>query len=154
LNEPETNPLQCPFCGAPQRRFMPKEDTEAKCQYCGGVFQVNFKLDEKANRCPNHPEKLSDGLCNDCGQSFCTECLLNYEVTTREGSDAVLFLCSNCFKRRHLNKANGDIYGGLFAFVIGLVCALLAFWVGVFFMLIGLGGIIWDFGKEVRRPES
>lgn len=118
----------CPVCGAPYREVIPAGVVHVKCSYCGGIIVVP----SSAPRCPNHPDTIADGFCNDCGQSYCRDCLSIYVV---EGEDdrGVLRLCSSCLKQRYLKK---DEY------LIPLGALFLIF--GFFFLLFEpIFGILW-----------
>ncbi len=137
MSKKELNTLFCPFCGAPYRQIVQADTIQLKCHYCGGTFVVPQQLSEQV-RCTNHPEKLPVGLCNDCGGSFCGDCLHVFKLQSRQMS-ANLFLCPDCLMARHMGIANGAIVGGLFMAMIGL---LMSFWLLVQFPRVGAGGIV------------
>lgn len=103
--------LACPFCGAPHRGIIPADVAQVKCEYCGEVFSVSSHFRDIAQRCPNHPQVFATGLCNDCSGNYCTRCLHVYDL--RAGGDGTkLYLCPECFKKRHLKEANSFILVG------------------------------------------
>ena len=95
----------CPFCGAPYRTLIPVGTVQVKCQYCGSTVLVPPRLGGAVQRCPNHPDVLSVGLCNDCGKSYCDHCLYVYKVR-----DGKLHLCSKCNESRNSMKRVGAIF--------------------------------------------
>ncbi|MEM2440150.1 MAG: hypothetical protein QW493_02915 [Candidatus Bathyarchaeia archaeon] len=107
-----TEVLTCPFCGAPYREIIPVGTVQVECQYCGATILVPPSLGGIVQQCPNHPETLAVGLCNDCGQSFCTRCL--YVLDIKGGR---LYVCAKCYKNR---TAENKI-----AAVLSLVLALI-----------------------------
>ncbi|MEM3578291.1 MAG: hypothetical protein QXX51_07590 [Candidatus Bathyarchaeia archaeon] len=106
--------LTCPFCGAPYRETIPAGTVQVKCQYCGVTILVPPRLGGIIRQCPNHPETLAVGICNDCGQSFCTRCLYIFDV-----KDGKLHICAKCYENRNgMKKAVA---------VVSLVLALIFF---------------------------
>ncbi|MEM2779327.1 MAG: hypothetical protein QW791_00430 [Candidatus Bathyarchaeia archaeon] len=87
--------LVCPFCGALYRETIPAGTVQVKCRYCGATILVPPSLGGVVRRCPNHPETLAVGICNDCGQSFCTRCL--YVLDIKSGR---LYVCAECYRNR------------------------------------------------------
>lgn len=71
-------------------------------------------------RCPNHPDTLTIGLCNDCGRSYCSRCLHIYEMKT-QSKELRLYVCPNCLRVRQNEKAKGLIYYGAWIFLCGLL---------------------------------
>lgn len=98
--------LVCPFCGAPHRESIPVGVVQVKCHYCGAGIIVPPRLGGIVQRCPNHPETLAVGLCNDCGNSFCDRCLYIWQI--KHGR---LNICSSCFDSRNSMKSVGAILG-------------------------------------------
>lgn len=98
----------CPFCGAPYRTLIPAGGVQVKCQYCGGNVLVPPRLGGELQRCPNHPDVLAIGLCNECGKSYCDRCLYIYGV--RGGK---LHLCSECY-----DEKRGWIFPAAFAAIM------------------------------------
>jgi len=126
--------LTCPFCGAPYRGVVPSDAAQVKCEYCGEVFSVSPYLKDTIPRCPNHSETFATGLCNDCGEHFCTECLQVYDLRTNS-AEARLFLCPECFRRRELKKANAWIMVGLIFVAFWFFVSLMNFIAGVLLIL-------------------
>ncbi|MEM3725764.1 MAG: hypothetical protein QXK98_02750 [Candidatus Bathyarchaeia archaeon] len=87
--------LTCPFCGAPYRDIIQAGTIQVKCNYCGATILVPPRLGGAVRQCPNHPDTLAVGLCNDCGQSYCTRCLYIFNV---EGGK--LHVCAKCYEKR------------------------------------------------------
>jgi len=132
----------CPFCGAPYRELIPAGVVQVKCKYCQATVLVPPRLGGLIQRCPNHPEVLAVGLCNDCGKSYCDRCLYIHKV---EGGE--LHVCPKCYENRHSWKVTGAIIvfilffcifflpsvflfataGGSFLFILFLVFSLLIF---------------------------
>jgi len=119
--------LICPVCGAPHRRVVPAGVVHVKCSYCGATIVVPTD----APRCPNHPYVLATAVCNDCGSNYCRACLSAYEVKGN-GEGGTLQLCSNCLKRRHLEKAERTILVGIILALFGVFNLLIVPIVGVF----------------------
>lgn len=112
------NVLVCPFCGAPHGEVIPVGVVQVKCHYCGAMVVVPPQLGGVVQRCPNHPEVLAVGLCNDCGRSFCDRCLYLFEV-----EHGKLYLCSKCFESRSGTKNTAAIL----MLVLSAVCFILFF---------------------------
>ncbi len=110
--EPET--LTCLHCGAPYREIIPAGTVQVKCKYCGGAILVPAYLGGPVQRCPNHPDVLAVGLCNDCGGSYCDGCLSLYSV-----EHGTLHLCPGCLRVRETDKAKIVLMLGGLAFFAG-----------------------------------
>jgi len=91
-----------------------------KCKYCGGTFDLKSRAELEVARCANHLDRAAVGLCNDCGDSFCTECLKTYKLATR-GEGMTSNLCPKCFAARNSNKVWGLLVVGAIFSLIGLV---------------------------------
>jgi len=113
----EGETLTCPFCGAPHRGVIPSGTVQVKCEYCGGTILVP----SSASRCPNHPDVLAVGLCNDCGGSYCDSCLYLYKI-----KDATLHLCPSCFKKRKAKEVRVTLILGVLCLLIGFLNILVA----------------------------
>jgi len=142
--------LVCPFCGAPQRRYVPADAMQVKCQYCGGIFLAPPWMGGGTYRCFSHPERLAIGKCNDCGESFCGDCLHVYKLST-EGARAILYLCPKCLRKRYVEKAVGLIYFGVIFLLFGVFAALVSIPIGVLIALIGVGSMIYG---SMKREET
>lgn len=150
----ETEPVKCPFCGAPYRDAIPAGVVQAKCKYCGGVFQVPLTLGAEVSRCVNHPEKVAVGICNDCGHSFCGSCLHAYHLSVR-GESATLYLCPDCLKARYAKKVQGYIVAGAFMLLMGVLFTIVAPVPGVLFLVFGLVSLFYGVsGKSGATQES
>jgi len=125
--------IACPFCGAPQRDIVTPNVAQLRCEYCGTIFPVSPHLRDIA-RCPNHPEIFATGLCNDCGENFCTRCLHIYNLKT-QSDEATLYLCPECFSRRELEKADASIWFGALFIAIGFFVALINVLGGILLIL-------------------
>jgi len=146
--------LSCPFCSAPRRGVVPSDAATLKCEYCGSLFSVSPNLKDTAQRCPNHPETFATGLCNDCGGRFCTRCIFPYNLRTE--SDRVrLYLCSDCFHKRHLKKAESIIYAGVFFLFGGFLVFVFTPILGVL-MILGLSipMIVYGFYEKSSLPKD
>lgn len=104
--------LTCPFCGAPYRAIIPAGTIQVRCSYCGATILVPPRLGGAVRQCPNHPDTLAAGLCNDCGQSYCTRCL--YVLNVEGGK---LHVCEKCYEKRNSMKT----VGALFLLVLSLI---------------------------------
>jgi len=105
------------------------------------------------SRCPNHPEVLAVGLCNDCGGSFCDSCLHRYDV-----EHGTLYLCSNCCKEREEKKGAEYLVIGsvsiFFAFLLIVGAGLQAAFASILFLFGGLSLIAFGIYKESHFPEG
>ena len=153
MTERATRSVSCPFCGAPFRKFIPANTMQLECQYCGGVFLVPPELGTEIPQCANHPDKFALGLCNDCGDNFCGDCLHVYKLVTRDAS-AVLHLCSNCLKGRYSKDGNGFILTGVMSIVMGLVASTFVMPMGLSFVVLGVVAIGYGFVKRSGMPEE
>ncbi len=107
----------CPMCGAPYRMLIPAGFVQVKCNYCGASVLVPPHLGGAVQQCPNHPDALAIGICNDCGGNFCDRCLYLFE--DRGGT---LYLCSKCYK----NRKGSSLIGYGIAGVVAAVWVILA----------------------------
>jgi hypothetical protein len=114
----ENDTLTCPYCGAPHRDKIPQGTIQVKCKYCGGNIMVPTFFGGVIQRCTNHSEILAVGLCNDCGQSYCDNCLSRQKV-----EDGTLFLCPTCRSKREDRKTISLLSMGLFVFIMGMFFA-------------------------------
>jgi hypothetical protein len=146
----ETEPVKCPFCGAPYRDVVPANVVQVKCKYCGGVFHVPAAFGAEVARCVNHPEKVAVGLCNDCGQNFCGTCLHAYQLTTRTDS-TTLYLCPDCLKARYGHNLRTYSYLGAFFILVGLPFTFVTPIVGVVFLVPGAFSFAYGL---LNRPEE
>lgn len=136
----------CPFCGAPYRTLIPAGVVQVECQYCKSIILVPPRLGGVVQRCPNHPDVLAVGLCNDCGKSYCGRCLYIYKV-----QHGKLHVCSECYQNRQGKKVAGAIIGGIWILVITLLVSLKAPTFGGVFLLLFIVFlfIVWyDFKKK------
>ncbi len=113
----------CPFCGAPYRELIPAGTVQVKCRYCGATVLVPPRLGGLLQPCPNHPESLALGICNDCGKSFCADCLFIFTYGQR-GYLGYLHVCSDCIKKRRENQKIGLIAGSILTFLWGFFIML------------------------------
>jgi hypothetical protein len=156
LTEKETKGIRCPFCGAPYKKPVPPNALQLKCDYCGATFHTPPKLGVEIPRCYNHCERYATGICNDCGQSFCSECLTAFPLVT-DGARAMLYLCPNCLRKRNLERADVNILISILFLVVGIlvfgygVAFGSLFWLAGAFLTIVSGATIWYF--EGQRSE-
>jgi len=95
----------CPFCGAPYTEIIPSGTVQIKCSYCKSTVLVPPQLDGDVQRCLNHPEALCAGICNDCGKSFCGDCLFITEyLEYGQRTKGYLYICKDCMKERRLQE--------------------------------------------------
>ena len=147
MSKKEPDSLFCRFCGAPYRQIVQANTVQLKCDYCGGTFVIPQDLSDQV-RCQNHPDKLPVGLCNDCGGSFCGDCLHIYDLRTERGPPANLFLCPGCLFARHRAKADQVFMGGLAMLFIGILVSFMflpllhsawsGLWLLLLFAIVGL----------------
>jgi len=159
MNAGETRSLSCPFCGAPQRGFVPSDAVQVKCQYCGGIFLFQPEREEFKYRCVNHPDRLSIGLCNECGKGFCKDCLHPYEVEVKGEDSASLYLCLECLRSRVFSKANRDIIGGVLFLLFGIFYVVLTsgssmLWFGLLATVMGLIALIYGFSERSEKSRE
>jgi hypothetical protein len=107
----------------------------------------------EAYRCPNHPDKLACGRCNDCGENFCDECLTAYTLNT-QNERAVLYLCPNCLRKRRAEKANAMIVGGIFLILLGVFSGLVAWPVGILIGLIGVALLAYGVSQGTETTQG
>lgn len=128
----EHEALVCPVCGAPHREVIPAGVVHVKCRYCGGTIVVP----SQAARCPNHPKVLALSSCNDCGRSYCRDCLSVYFLEGETESGA-LQLCANCLEHRYVKRSEGSalalVWGGVLFLIFGFFILLVEPLVGVLF---------------------
>lgn len=115
----EARDIICPFCGAPYKKLVPSNALQLKCAYCGATFHVPPKIGVEIPQCFNHPERFASGICNDCGRSFCKDCLHAFPIVT-ESERAILYLCPSCLRKRNLDKANTQLLFGSLLLIVGL----------------------------------
>lgn len=140
----ETQPIKCPFCGAPYRDVIPADVVQVKCKYCGGIFQVPPTVGAEVSRCIIHPEKVAVGMCNDCGQSFCGNCLHVFNLVTRD-TRATLYLCPNCLRARYARRLQGYIYTGALLLVMSVFFGIAVPAGGVVLFVLGLVAVLYGF---------
>lgn len=152
----EHEALICPFCGAPYRKTIPSGTVQVKCKYCGGTILVPTHFGGETRRCPNHPDVLAIGLCNDCGESYCDSCLSFYNV-----EHGTLHLCSNCFKIRETEKAHWALILGVLVLLAGFFFIGFAprsgdaFVAGVFFIgIFALPFLGWGIYRATHLPQA
>jgi hypothetical protein len=103
-------------------------------------------------RCANHPERLAVGLCNDCGDNFCSECLRVYELTTRD-ANASLYLCPDCLRGRYSQESGRVILPGIGLLVMGALIVGLAPFIGVISIVAGSGFLVYGLFKRSEMPH-
>lgn len=143
----EREVFTCPFCGAPYRELIPANVTQVKCRYCGATVLVPPRLGGAIERCPNHPDALTVGVCNNCGKSYCDRCLHILKVTDQTyGQFAYSYVCPNCLQKindkRMTNMTNSGImflfFGFFFLLLAGSAPAVAVFSC-IIFWLLGIG---------------
>ncbi|MEM3699519.1 MAG: hypothetical protein QXL57_01445 [Candidatus Bathyarchaeia archaeon] len=116
----KTEAFLCPFCGAPYKELIPAGVVQVKCHYCGATMLVPPRLGGLIQRCPNHPDTLAIGLCNDCNKSYCDNCLYIFETKNEK-----LYLCVRC----HKNRTQASRAKAIFLFIASMI------FIGVFLIL-------------------
>jgi hypothetical protein len=109
-------------------------------------------LEGEVYRCLNHPDRAAVGKCNDCGESFCKDCLNIYNLNTGNES-AVLYLCPTCLRKRNIEKADRTIIAGIFFSLFGLFSTVLFLPIGIIIILVGLGMVIYGFSQKSEANE-
>ena len=139
----------CPFCGGPYRELIPAGVVQVKCRYCGATVLVPPRLGGSVKRCPNHPEALAIGFCNDCGESYCDRCLHTLEWST-DFRMMEIYVCPKCLmKRRTSMILRCKIIGGALGLIGGsAVFAIITLdvWVralAFFFAILFISGPFW-----------
>jgi hypothetical protein len=153
LEKKETKGVNCPFCGAPYRNFIPADVLQLKCDYCGATFRTPPRIGVEIPQCFNHPQRFAVGICNDCGQNFCRECLQTFEFKT-QNSNTFLYLCPNCIRKRYVEKANGFILSGLLFALIAAVAAVIFAPLGILFMIVAIVEVLYGFSRRREAGEE
>ena len=143
----------CPFCGAPQRMIIPQGTVQINCQYCGALILVPPWMGGKTLRCTNHPERLAVGICNDCGRSFCSECLRVYHLKARD-AEATLYLDTACLRKRHAEKAGETIWAGILLLAFGIFSAVVSLGIGTRIIVFAGGIIAYSVLKSRKTPTE
>ena len=131
-----------------------------KCDYCGAIFHTPPRLGVEIPRCYNHCERYATGICNDCGQSFCSECLTAFPLVTNNAR-AMLYLCPNCLRKRNLDKAEANILVATLFLIVGILVLGYGlafgspFWLAGAFLTFVSGATIWYFaGQRSEVPPE
>lgn len=160
--QPDSKLVSARQCAEHFFEHIPAGVVQVKCNYCEASVLVPPHLGREARQCPNHPDALAVGICNDWGRSFCDRCLYVLEVR-----DETLYLCSDCYKSR---KGSGLLgYGVASALPIVMVIVALVGLanpesasippsMSIAFVLLGglllLGMIAGAFSYEKKEPLS
>ena len=102
-------------------------------------------------RCANHPERLAVGICNDCGRSFCSECLRIYHPEARDTA-ATLYLDTACLRRRYAGKADKTFWMGILLLAYGIFSAIVSLEIGILFIIFAGGIIAYSVFKGRKIP--
>ena len=161
MTEKEAKAVTCPFCGAPYRKFIPSNALQLKCTYCGGIFLVPQEISGRLPKCFNHDDRLAIGLCNDCGENFCSECLYIYDLQTRD-TEATLHLCLECLTKRHRKEADSFLYASVFFLLFGGIYALMTvpigllggIFVAIIFLILGIAMALYGFSRKSELPHE
>ncbi len=140
----------CPFCGAPYRTLIPAGAVQVNCAFCKSIILVPPRLGGTVQRCPNHPDVLAVGLCNDCGKSYCDRCLYIHKV-----EQGVLHLCSVCYKRRQGNPIVWRMILLVMIVIFGMLSLVPNIQVSVpslLTTLILIASLVWGFLKPKEKP--
>ena len=150
----ENEILTCPYCGALYRDTIPQGTVQVKCKYCGGNIMVPTFFGGAIQRCTNHSDVLAVGLCNDCGRSYCGNCLSLERV-----ENGTLFLCPTCRSRRDSEKTTRLLLLGAFMLIIGIPFVFLAptpqegIFGLLFFSFLGSPFFIWGIYRTLTPPD-
>jgi hypothetical protein len=136
--------------------MIPSGTVQVSCKYCGGTILVPPYLGGEVRRCPNHPGILAKGLCNDCDESYCDECLRLYDV-----EHGTLHLCPRCYRNREADKAAITLVFAAVGLVFGLLfiaasptpetmVASAVFFIGFF----TVPSIIWWIYRSTHLPKG
>ena len=161
MTEKEAKAVTCPFCGAPYREVIPTDALQLECHYCGGIFLVPPEIRGGISQCLNHPDRLAVGICNDCGENFCSECLHIYNLQIKN-TETTLYLCPECLKERHNKETDSVIYAGVFFLFFSGVCAFIGmstefsegFFIAISFFVLGIGIASYGFLKRSELPQE
>lgn len=144
----------CPFCSALLREELAPGTYEVKCKHCGGVVLVPSRLSGLDGQCSNHPRSRSVGLCTNCRQSFCEQCLHVIAL-----GDKNLYLCPTCtaeYIRSYFNKSPYLIVVGALMFLVGFFPVLpVSIWtrsIPEMLMLYGVGMLLGGVFVRFHRP--
>jgi len=146
---PEEEAFICPFCGAPYRTLIPAGAVQVECRYCKSTILVPPRLGGVIQRCPNHPDILAVGLCNDCGKSYCDRCLFIYKV-----QNGKLHVCSACYQARHFKKVVGGIIGFIWMLAITLLVSMRSSSIGAIFLLLSIVFVLIILYDLKKKPLS
>lgn len=149
----EAKGVNCPFCGAPYRKLIPHDALQLKCDYCGATFRTPPHIGVEIPQCCNHPDRFATGICNDCEQNFCRECLHTYSLKT-QNERAVLYLCPSCFTRRNIEKANVLVYSGFILLILSTLFVFVFWQGGVFLLIAGIFEIAYGISRRTRIKQE
>lgn len=146
----------CPFCGGVYRESISLGTAQVKCKYCGGAILVPPHLGGAGWSCPNHPDVLAVGFCNDCGGRYCDACLYFYSI-----EHGALHLCPACFKARKSKEASIALWLGVAFVIFGIIYSATArnfeeaLALGVFFFgFFSLPAFAWGIYKMTHIPKG
>jgi hypothetical protein len=149
----ETEVVCCPICAAPYRKLIPADALQLKCDYCGATFRTPPKIGVEIPECVNHPERYAVAVCNDCGRSFCSECLHSYNLNTMQSDRAVLYLCPDCFKKRYLTSANRHVLSGIAIITMGALFTSIALPFALI-IVIGVAQVFYGFSQRSELSQK
>ena len=147
MERKETKDIRCPFCGAPYKKLVSSNVLQLKCAYCGAMYRVPPRIGIDIPQCANHRDRFAVGICDDCQQNFCSDCIEIYDFKTRDGS-ATLHLCPKCLNKRETDKANSYVIGGILTIIFGVIFAAMLLPLGIFILIIGIGEIAYGINKR------
>lgn len=87
--------MVCPSCGGRQKQILSSSIFQTRCEYCGSTILIPRELTGLARRCHNHPDRIAMGICHDCGQTFCEDCLVVWVQNAEKK-----YICPECRDRR------------------------------------------------------
>jgi len=111
------------------------------------MYRVPPRIGIDIPQCANHRDRFAVGICDDCQQNFCSDCLEIFDFKTRDGS-ATLHLCPKCLNKRETDKANSYVIGGILTIIFGVIFAAMLLPLGIFILIIGIGEIAYGINKR------
>jgi hypothetical protein len=163
LSRREKEPVICPICGAPRKKYIPPPGSQVKCEYCGTTFFIpqieepvtetaDFSIVRQPIHCPNHPDKLATEECDDCKEKYCEECITTYETPSEYGNISV-HLCPSCLKMRKAKLTGSFFVVGIMFLLFGFFAMILTFWLGLLIVILGLGTLAYGINETQKQTK-
>jgi hypothetical protein len=102
---------------------------------------------------PITAERLVVGICNDCGRSFCSECLRVYRPKARD-SGATLYLDTACLRKRYAENAGKGIWAGILLLAYGIISAMICVEIGILIIIFAGAVVAYSVFKGRRIPTE